>query len=360
MKLIAKAKPVKIRIKSGGEEHTSLDSLMRNFNISDILPLLDGRLVRWLKQQGENELADALKTTPIPDLISWQGIMDFITIFFSDYMGKNSLKDLKELIEQWSTSGTYKKNNDYLLNYLAGLDIENAKFVYKHKDEWKLSDINWFELFQHYIEENKNEDAEAMYIYGKMILEENSYYGRNNKSIGYGYIDRAARKGWKDAFIYLEPKTKNINNTKQTYSNQLQEKNVDKIRKSTIISWRIQYEDYIKLPANPGNFENETEKAVWQFIRNCDEIYKYRRYGDCLSKAKKMYQMENNTPYSQFLSLYWRYVLAICGDTQYLQGLSDDVANSIITGRSDKHYFAFKTFKEKLDFVIDKLLNDLP
>lgn len=360
MKLIAKAKPVKIRIKSGGEEHTSLDSLMRNFNISDILPLLDGRLVRWLKQQGENELADALKATPIPDLISWQGIMDFITIFFSDYMGKNSLKDLKELIEQWSTSGTYKKNNDYLLNYLAGLDIENAKFVYKHKDEWKLSDINWFELFQHYIEENKNEDAEAMYIYGKMILEENSYYGRNNKSIGYGYIDRAARKGWKDAFIYLEPKTKNINNTKQTYSNQLQEKNVDKIRKSTIISWRIQYEDYIKLPANPGNFENETEKAVWQFIRNCDEIYKYRRYGDCLSKAKKMYQMENNTPYSQFLSLYWRYVLAICGDTQYLQGLSDDVANSIITGRSDKHYFAFKTFKEKLDFVIDKLLNDLP
>lgn len=360
MKLIAKAKPVKIRIKSGGEEHTSLDSLMRNFNISDILPLLDGRLVRWLKQQGENELADALKTTPIPDLISWQGIMDFITIFFSDYMGKNSLKDLKELIEQWSTSGTYKKNNDYLLNYLAGLDIENAKFVYKHKDEWKLSDINWFELFQHYIEENKNEDAEAMYIYGKMILEENSYYGRNNKSIGYGYIDKAARKGWKDAFIYLEPKTKNINNTKQTYSNQLQEKNVDKIRKSTIISWRIQYEDYIKLPANPGNFENETEKAVWQFIRNCDEIYKYRRYGDCLSKAKKMYQMENNTPYSQFLSLYWRYVLAICGDTQYLQGLSDDVANSIITGRSDKHYFAFKTFKEKLDFVIDKLLNDLP
>lgn len=57
MKLIAKAKPVKIRIKSGGEEYTSLDSLKRNFNISDIQPLLDGRLVRWLKQQGENELA---------------------------------------------------------------------------------------------------------------------------------------------------------------------------------------------------------------------------------------------------------------------------------------------------------------
>lgn len=360
MKLIAKAKPVKIRIKSGGEEHTSLDSLKRNFNISDIVSLLDGRLERWLYQQEEKELADVLKTTPIPDLNSWQGIMDFITIFFSDYMGKNSLKDLKELIGQWSTSSIYKKNNDYLLNYLARLDIENAKFVYKHKDEWKLSDINWLELFQHYIEENENEDAEAMYIYGKMILEEDSYYGRNNKSIGYGYIDKAARKGWKDAFIYLEPKNKNINNTKQIYSNQLQEKKVDKIRKSTIISWRIQYEYYIKLPANPGIFENETEKAVWQFIRDCDEIYKYRRYGDCLSKAKKMYQMAKNTPDSQFLSLYWRYVLGICGDTQSLQGLADDVVDSIKLNRNDIHNFAFKTFKDKLNFVIDKLLNDLP
>ena len=36
MKVIAKAKPVKIRIKSGGEEHSSLDSLKHNFNIEDI------------------------------------------------------------------------------------------------------------------------------------------------------------------------------------------------------------------------------------------------------------------------------------------------------------------------------------
>lgn len=353
MKLIAKAKPVKIRIKSGGEEHTSLDSLMKNFNISDILPLLDGRLVRWLKQQGENELADVLKTTPIPDLISWQGIMDFITIFFSDYIGKNSLKDLKELIEQWSTSSTYNKNNDYLLSYLAGLDIENAKFVYKHKDEWKLSDINWLKLFQHYIEENKSEDAEALYIYGKMLLEGNLYNERDNRSIGFDYIDKSARKGWKDAFIYMNAITY-IEPQKH-----LLEKNVDKIRKSIIIRWRNQYKDYTKLPENPGNFKNETEKTVWQFIRDCDEIYKWRRYGDCLSKAKKMYYIANSTPYSQFLSLYWRYVLGICGDTQYLQGLTDDVANSIKTGGRDIHNFAFKTLKDKLDFVIDKLLNDL-
>lgn len=46
MRLIPKAKAVRIRIKSGGEEHSSLDSLKRNFNLSDVRVLLDGRLSR--------------------------------------------------------------------------------------------------------------------------------------------------------------------------------------------------------------------------------------------------------------------------------------------------------------------------
>lgn len=64
-------------------------------------------------------------------------------------------------------------------------------------------------------------------------------------------------------------------------------------------------------------------------------------------------------PDSQFLSLYWRYILGICGDCQYVKDLTDDVADSIIIGGRDIYGFAFKTFKEKIDFVINKLLNDL-
>lgn len=356
MKLIAKAKPVKIRIKSGGEEHTSLDSLKRNFNISDIVPLLDGRLERWLYQQEENVLADAIKAIQIPDLYSVQGIMDFITIFFSDYIEKKSLSNLNELILQWGTSSTYKANKNYLLNYLARLNIENAKYVYKHKDEWKFSDINWLELFQHYIEEDKSEDAETLYIYGKMLVEKNPFY-RDKISIGFDYINKAARKGWKDAYFYVIQK--NNSNINQTEYCQAQKKSVDKIRITTIVSWWNQYRDYIKLPANPGTFENKTEIAVWLFIRDCDEICKLRRYGDCLSKAKKMYKMTMCVPDSQFLSLYWRYILGICGDCQYVKDLTDDVADSIIIGGRDIYGFAFKTFKEKIDFVINKLLNDL-
>lgn len=57
MRLTAKAKPVKIRIKSGGEEHVSLESLKHNFCVEDIRLLLDGRLARWLKQRNEEALA---------------------------------------------------------------------------------------------------------------------------------------------------------------------------------------------------------------------------------------------------------------------------------------------------------------
>lgn len=77
MKLIPKAKPVKIRIKSGGEEHSSLDSLLHNFNVSDIEPLLDGRLVRWLKQQGENELAEVTDRIDTSSLQTMYGLMYF-------------------------------------------------------------------------------------------------------------------------------------------------------------------------------------------------------------------------------------------------------------------------------------------
>lgn len=69
MRIIAKAKPIRIRIKSGGEEHFSLDSLCRNLCVQELWPLItDHRLSRWLRQLGEVELAhdiDALSESPL-------------------------------------------------------------------------------------------------------------------------------------------------------------------------------------------------------------------------------------------------------------------------------------------------------
>lgn len=58
MKLEPIAKPIKIRIMIGGNEYSDLESVKRDFSIKDLFPLFkDGRLERWLKQIGENELA---------------------------------------------------------------------------------------------------------------------------------------------------------------------------------------------------------------------------------------------------------------------------------------------------------------
>lgn len=60
MKLIAKAKPVKIRILVGGVEHRSLQSLKENFIWEDVETLLDGRLANWLECIGHKTKAQEL------------------------------------------------------------------------------------------------------------------------------------------------------------------------------------------------------------------------------------------------------------------------------------------------------------
>ena len=57
MKLSSTPKPVRIRISLGGIEHTTLESLKENIT-PEILDFTDGRLQRWLKQQGEESLSN--------------------------------------------------------------------------------------------------------------------------------------------------------------------------------------------------------------------------------------------------------------------------------------------------------------
>lgn len=137
MKLIPKAKPVKIRIKSGGEEHSSLDSLLHNFDISDIKPLLDGRLVRWLKQQGENELAEMVDGIDASSLQTVHGLMYLMKIFFPEYIEKKGINDLLALAESWLKSPFYRKNGENLYSDIIWLyddseSLEPTKYLYKH------------------------------------------------------------------------------------------------------------------------------------------------------------------------------------------------------------------------------------
>lgn len=62
MKLTPRAKPIKIRIFSGGDERESLESFRRHFCWEDVKKVIaNGSLEKWLRRLGENEIADSIK-----------------------------------------------------------------------------------------------------------------------------------------------------------------------------------------------------------------------------------------------------------------------------------------------------------
>lgn len=62
MKLIPKAKPVRIRIKSGGVECNDLNTLRKSFCVEDLQKIEPKQLIKWLNQvDGGSEIAKRLK-----------------------------------------------------------------------------------------------------------------------------------------------------------------------------------------------------------------------------------------------------------------------------------------------------------
>ena len=102
MKLEPKAKPVRIRIESGGEEHSTLESLKRNFSVDDLKPAVeDRRLSRWLKQQGQNELAEGvLRYQGKMKSLSGNDYLGFIKLFFANE------PDIETVTDDYSLSST--------------------------------------------------------------------------------------------------------------------------------------------------------------------------------------------------------------------------------------------------------------
>lgn len=281
MKLIPKAKPVKIRIKSGGEEHSSLDSLKRNFNISDIQPLLDGRLVRWLKQQGENELANVISEIESASLNTLQGVMNVMQLFFKDYMEANGINNLLDLNKHWLNSAHYRKNGENLFFHITcnfgstPESLEIIKYLYKHKEELKTPPCDWYKTFNLRVnEENESEsDPEVLYILGKMLWESNQlndlYSDHHHEDPdGLELIEKAARLGCQEANLFVFEYNRNDNR-------RFAGVNREKIRKWINNKWETT--DNLKFSSE--DYANEKERTILNFVCQCHALSKYSKYG---------------------------------------------------------------------------------
>ena len=117
-------KPVRIRIESGGEEHFSLDSLLRCFNPDDLL----GKryeLLRWLDFQGYEGKRISEELRNIEDLD--QNVFGVYHAFFHQFIDENHIGRIEELYALWSKEKG--KNFDFLraFCYNDGIRIRSGE-----------------------------------------------------------------------------------------------------------------------------------------------------------------------------------------------------------------------------------------
>lgn len=167
MRIIAKAKPIRIRIKSGGEEHFSLDSLRQNLNVQDLWPLIkDKRLSRWLMQLGETELAHSVESL-INEELDEHAYFYVLKLFLKERFDNSQIHDIYSLFGYWhDCEKKTSKNYDSLRKYLLS-QYEGAKFIFKQYSE-EISDGEWWDVFSKY--KNK-EDPEFLFKQGKLAFE---------------------------------------------------------------------------------------------------------------------------------------------------------------------------------------------
>ena len=141
MKLEPIAKPIRIRIKLGKSEFSSLDSVKNNFVIKELYPLfLDGRLDRWLTQIGETTLAKEVKemsTKCTED--SLRDYILFLSLFFEEIASSVSLNGHKT--EDWSPE-----------QYLSNAPISTWEFVYEKTKE--IANIDWKHCLEQALSKN--------------------------------------------------------------------------------------------------------------------------------------------------------------------------------------------------------------
>lgn len=275
MKLIPKAKPVKIRIKSGGQEHSSLESLMCNFDISDIKPLLDGRLERWLRQQGENEYAESVHGMDDSSLDTIRGAMCLMKIFFHEYIEKNGINDLLSLTESWLKSPFYRKNGENLCFYITLFlcndqeSLDYTKYLYKHKEELEIPKTEWYTVFALRINEEDEDksDPEVLYIVGKMLWEGyqfNDLYPHHYKGDPEGLekIEKAARLGCQEANLFI------FEYNRQASSKGFGGVDMDELKRLVNTFWTTPKKDILfKLITSDDT--NAKVKEIGRFVRHC-------------------------------------------------------------------------------------------
>lgn len=222
MKLEPKAKPIKIRIMMGGEEHSTLEGVKRYFSLNELMPLIeDGRFERWLNQIGERDKAEMIleKKCNWTNTISENVVKEILCVLFEQ---ECSSKTLFDIAKSWETDSSFVKVAKDVLRFLSKSNFEAAKYYYL-KDE--NSDELWQELFSNvsklsvleelYQDERTREvfkDKQWGSKFATFVENESSFdqilqwiQNENDANLKNQFLERCADKGIENAKRMVDP-----------------------------------------------------------------------------------------------------------------------------------------------------------
>ena len=260
MRIIAKAKPIRIRIKSGGEEHFSLDSLRQNLNVQDLWPLIkDNRLSRWLRQLGETELAHSVESL-INEELDEHAYFYVLKLFLKELLDNSQIHDIHSLFEYWhDCEKRTSKNYDSLRKYLLS-QYEGAKFIFKQYAN-EASDGEWWDVFSKF--ENE-EDPEFLFEREKLAFEGfTKSDGSNFKDIilGIKLIEEAAELQNQKAIDFVNSNTFGAARKRAMLTPEVKEK-IDNL----ICRWKNDKIGFItKKTAYDEDFVRDVKKLLQEF-----------------------------------------------------------------------------------------------
>ena len=261
MRIIAKAKPIRIRIKSGEEEHSSLDSLRRNLCVQELWPLIkDHRLSRWLRQLGEVDLAhdiDALSESQL----DFSTYFKVLLLFLKDDLVGRHVTELYTLFSFWHDCEKRKsKNYDSLRKYLLST-YEGAKFIFKQYPE-EVSDGEWWVVFSKF--ENE-EDPEFLFEQGKLAFEGFTNFDKDLVR-GKKLIEKAAELHNQKAIDFVKSNKFDVARKLAMLTPEAKEK-IDNL----IVKWK---DEMLGFSTRKTNYDEEIVREVKQLLREFASLRK--------------------------------------------------------------------------------------
>ena len=356
MRIIAKAKPIRIRIKSGEEEHSSLDSLRRNLCVQELWPLIkDHRLSRWLRQLGEVDLAhdiDALSESQL----DFSTYFKVLLLFLKDDLVGRHVTELYTLFSFWHDCEKRKsKNYDSLRKYLLST-YEGAKFIFKQYPE-EVSDGEWWVVFSKF--ENE-EDPEFLFEQGKLAFEGFTNFDKDLVR-GKKLIEKASELHTQKAIDFVKSNKIDVARKLAMLTPEAKEK-IDNL----IVKWK---DEMLGFSTRKTNYDEEIVREVKQLLREFASLrktYKMFNREAVRTEAEVKYEVldKSNVFYKErkfVLDLVqYSYDKEIPGlfvelAEDYHYPLAQYMLHRPADNRIDGFAFAATMFPNQLRFIVDHL-----